>query len=404
MWSRAPLRACAAACALALPSFALAQERRASEVVDQIVREGPRAAAIRAEADVVRREQSARLSWPNPTVAFSQEGAGFTQFLQVEQALPIFGIRGALTGARDAAQAAAEADRDARLWQLRADAASAVARLVAGQQRADAGAATVTVAERLVDVLRVREREGEGSRFDRLRAEQELAELRQEATDAAVAAVAARSAVAVLLPAGVSLARVVDDAPPPGPPPSLERLAALAREKRPELRSIHQSAERTRIEVDVARRARRPQPLVSGGVKRAGDGAARETGGVFGLAVALPLFDSGNLEAARWTSEGLRIDAERSALDQQIRAEVAGASDVLLLRQRALSAARDESGPDELMATAEVAYREGEVGILVWLDAVRAASRARQRALAVRLDVRLAQIALERAVGEILWP
>jgi outer membrane protein TolC len=51
-----------------------------------------------------------------------------------------------------------------------------------------------------------------------------------------------------------------------------------------------------------------------------------------------------------------------------------------------------------------VAYREGEIGIVVLLDAVRAASRARLRDLERRLDVRLAEIALERAVGERLWP
>lgn len=51
-----------------------------------------------------------------------------------------------------------------------------------------------------------------------------------------------------------------------------------------------------------------------------------------------------------------------------------------------------------------VAYREGEVGILELLDAVRTSSRARIRNVEIRLDARLAQIALERAVGDVLWP
>jgi outer membrane protein TolC len=38
------------------------------------------------------------------------------------------------------------------------------------------------------------------------------------------------------------------------------------------------------------------------------------------------------------------------------------------------------------------------------LDAARTSSRARMRDLERRLDVRLAEIALERAVGEGLWP
>ena len=56
------------------------------------------------------------------------------------------------------------------------------------------------------------------------------------------------------------------------------------------------------------------------------------------------------------------------------------------------------------MQIAEVAYREGEIGILELLDAVRTSSRARMRSIDIRFDARLAQIALERAVGDVLWP
>ncbi len=86
-----------------------------------------------------------------------------------------------------------------------------------------------------------------------------------------------------------------------------------------------------------------------------------------------------------------------------IRSEIAGASEVLAVRQAALS--QDQQGAaDELAQIAEVAYREGEVGILELLDAVRTASRARIRSIDLRLDARLAQIALERVVGDVLWP
>ena len=51
-----------------------------------------------------------------------------------------------------------------------------------------------------------------------------------------------------------------------------------------------------------------------------------------------------------------------------------------------------------------VAYREGEVGILELLDAARTAARAKSRGIEARLEARLAEIALEYAVGEVLWP
>jgi cobalt-zinc-cadmium efflux system outer membrane protein len=124
---------------------------------------------------------------------------------------------------------------------------------------------------------------------------------------------------------------------------------------------------------------------------------------VFGVSVALPLFDAGRREAARWEADRARVEAERVSVESRIRSEITGASEVLAVRQAALS--QEQPGAaEELSQIAEVAYREGEVGILELLDAVRTASRARIRSIELRLDARLAQIALERAVGDILWP
>jgi cobalt-zinc-cadmium efflux system outer membrane protein len=91
------------------------------------------------------------------------------------------------------------------------------------------------------------------------------------------------------------------------------------------------------------------------------------------------------------------------SLEQQIRLEIVRASDALALRQAAVSD-DPEGDSDELMEIAEVAYREGEVGILELLDAARTTSRARLRRVDLSLEARLAQIAVERAVGDVLWP
>ncbi len=133
MPTRAQVCAWIAGCSLAVPSLAFAQDRTERDVVDLIVRDGPQARAIRAESEVIRREQLARLAYPNPGVTYSREGAGFTEFLQVEQSLPVFGVRAALSRAGVAATAAAEAEGEARLWALRTDAAAAVARLMTAQ-------------------------------------------------------------------------------------------------------------------------------------------------------------------------------------------------------------------------------------------------------------------------------
>ena len=119
-------------------STAAAQELTESQVVDLIVRDGVQARAIRLSVDVVRREQAARAVLSNPSIAYTREGAGYTEFLQAEQFLPIFGSRGALLRAGAAATQAAEAERDGRLWQLRADAQTLVARLLAEQDKVEA--------------------------------------------------------------------------------------------------------------------------------------------------------------------------------------------------------------------------------------------------------------------------
>jgi cobalt-zinc-cadmium efflux system outer membrane protein len=402
MPTRAQLCAWIAGYGLVVPALAFAQDRTERDVVDLIVREGPQARAIRAEIEVVRRDQLARLTYPNPGVTYSREGAGFTEFLQVEQSLPLFGTRAALSQAGVAATASAEAERDARLWSLRTDAATAVAQLSAAQARLDAEQAHTRAVERLIDILQTREREGEGSRFDRLRAEQELRDTRQLVTSAAVDVAEARAAVAAMLPGDITVGRITPAPDPQPAPTSADALIARAVSARAELRALQRSAERANLESEAARRARLPVPTLFGGLKRADDVSGRDRGGVFGVSVSLPVFDAGGRQAARWTAERARVEAERASIEQQIRSEITRASEALALRQAAVSEDVQAAG-DELARIAEVAYREGEMGILELLDAVRMASRARMRSIELRRDTRLAQIALERAVGDVLW-
>jgi cobalt-zinc-cadmium efflux system outer membrane protein len=399
------VRACAwiAAVGLALPSASAAQDRSEREVVELIVRDGPQARAIRAGSEVTRREQLARLAYPNPSFTYSREGAGFTEFFQAEQPLPIFGVRAALTNAGVAATAAAEAERDVRLWGLRSDAAAVVARVIAEQARLESARGHRTQVERLIQLLRTREKEGEGSRFDRLRAEQELREASHGVTSARAALAQARAALAGMLPKDVLVPSIAATHTAPQPAPTPDALMTRSLTTRGEVRALQHQRVRAGYEATAARRARRPGPGLFGGVKRADAAAGRETGGVFGLTLSVPLFDNGGRETARWEAERARVEAEAAAIEYRIRSEIAGASEVLEVRQAALTE-EPPGAADELAQIAEVAYREGEVGILELLDAVRTAARARMRLIELQLDARLAQIALERAAGETLWP
>ena len=386
-----------------VPSVSVAQDRTERELLELIVRDGPQARAIRAEVEVTRREQLARLAYPNPGLMYSREGAGFTEFLQLEQSLPVFGTRAALSRAGLAATAAAEADQDARLWIVRSDALLSLTRLHAEHGRLEAARAHTGDVERLIEILRTREREGEGSRFDRLRAEQELRDARQLVTSASVALADANAALRAMLPRDTSAGRIAPPDRPYGAAPALDALLTRAASARVELRALSRLADRAAREAEASRRARLPAPTIFAGVKRADGAARREHGGLFGLTVSVPLFDTGDREAARWVAERARVETEREFIDHQIRSEVVRASEAFAVRQSAAAEDAENAGT-ELARIAEVAYREGEVGILELLDALRTASRARTRTIDLRLDARLAAIALERAVGDVLWP
>jgi cobalt-zinc-cadmium efflux system outer membrane protein len=388
---------------LVFPQVARAQDISEAELVDRILREGVQARAIRAVVDVTTREQLARAAFPNPIVAYTREGAGFTEFLQVDQFVPLFGSRAILARAGAAATQAAEAERDARLWHLRSEAQVLVARLLAEQQKTGTWRASIREVEGIIAVLRTREQEGEGSRFDRLRAEQDLAEARQFAVDAEANAAEAHAAISAALGADTRFSRATGTLDADRNVPPLDSLISRALSTRGELRALQSASDRFLLEASAARRARLPSPTVSAGLKRADADAGRQSGGLFGINVVVPLFDSGRREAARWLAERARADAERAFMAHAIQAQITGASAVLALRQDAARAAAAASVGD-LTEIALVAYREGEVGILELLDAYRTVARARIRAVDMQFAARLAQIALERAVGDPLWP
>jgi cobalt-zinc-cadmium efflux system outer membrane protein len=384
---------------------ALAQERTEQEIVEAIVVDGPRARAIRAATEVVTSAQAARLVYPNPVASYSHEEAGFTQFFQVDQPLRAFGLRSALERAGVAARETAEAEREAQLWQLRNDARDAVARLGAATERLESARSLVGLVEGLIGILTTREREGEGTRFDRIRAQQEFVDAQHAMIAATIEHADARGALAALLPAGVAVpdriprrasAQLVD---------TVDVIQARAISSRAELRALNATMRQFELEAEVARRATGLAPTLSGGLKRAEDHNETRTGPVFGLSVAVPLFNRGTRESARWAAERARAELERISIEAAIRAQVNRAFEAMTVRSQSAPAVNAAvSSADDLITIADVAYREGEISILQLVDAYRTAARARERVIEARLDLAQSEIALERAVGVSLWP
>jgi cobalt-zinc-cadmium efflux system outer membrane protein len=395
----------AAACIAWNPLGSQAQGRPEQDIVDLIVRESPQARAIRAVAETVTAEQAARLTFPNPSMTYAREGAGFTEFYQVDQSLPAFGLRSALQRVGVAAREAAEAERDARLWQLRADAQIALARWRAASERLEAARFVEGLVEQLIAVLATREREGEGSRFDRVRSEQELVDAKQTVASAEMDRLTARGTILSMLPPNQSLPDAITGTPAPASLDPTETLIQRAATGRAELRALESSARRFSLEAETAKRAAGPAAGLSGGLKRAEDNDDTRAGAVIGVSITLPLFNRGARDVTRWNAERARIEFERGVAEAAVRAEITTAAAILSLRRQVTTMAREaRRSADELVTMADVAYREGEAGILQLLDAYRTIGRAQERAAIAALELRLGEIALERAVGVTLWP
>jgi cobalt-zinc-cadmium efflux system outer membrane protein len=329
--------------------------------------------------------------------------------------LPISGRIRYLREAGAATVAVAEANRDATLWSLRSDVRVAFYRMVASQERLGVLSTGTREVEQLIRILRQREEEGEGSRYDRLRAEREAAELRTDIATSRSLIAAAGARLAAHLPEGTRVEGVRGELTVSVETPDIDGLIRRAMNVRADYRSEQKSLARYQIEEQGARRLRIPEPQVTAGLKRADvtSGLApnpfsnvTRTGVAISLSVPLPVFNKGRYEVARYQAEQEQANARIAVLARQIRAEIQGAYDVLTIRRESLSAYQRElqAAGTELTRITQVAYQEGEIGILELLDSLRVSRAANLRVLDLQAGVKEAFIELERVVGAEVRP
>ena len=384
-----------------------------SQIIERFLAQSAQARELRARVALTEAEGRIRTAYTNPSFSYSREGAGYNAFLEASQVLPVSGRLGYLRQAAGAAVLAADSNREALLWSLRSDLRVAFYRMVAAQQRATFVSDRIGEVEGLIHVLLLREEEGEGSRYDRLRAERELPELRADLAAARSLVAAAAARLSAFLPEEMQVQQVQGDLAVSSNRPDLEMLIDRALNARADYRAEQRNGTRYQIEEQAARRLRVPEPVVSAGLKRAdvpfgaGPNALSEvthTGLAFSITVPLPVLNNGRYEIARYQAEQEQALSRLAVLARQIRTEVEGARAVLGMRQEALAAYRREveSSGAELIQITRTAYQEGELGILELLDAYRVNGAARLRQLDLEASVKEAFIELERAVGEDL--
>ena len=402
-----------------IPALCHAQEPTAewseSQIVERFLSMSPQARELRARVSLAEAEARIRTVYPSPSVAYSREGAGYNEFIEASQTLPLSGRIRYLREAVAATVSVAETNREAALWSLRSDLRRAFFRMAASQERVRLLSDASREVEQLIVLLRRREDEGEGSRYDRVRAEREVAELRLDMTTARSLVVADGARLAGYLPEGTQVRQVRGELVAPPQVPELNELIRRALSVRADYLAEQKSVARYRIEEQAARRLRIPEPQVTAGLKRAdtfsGTGPNPfsnrvQSGFTFGVTVPLPVFNKGQYDVARYQAEQEQAGARIAVLARQIRAEIEGARDVLAIRRDALASYQREieSSGSELTRITQTAYQEGEVGILELLDSLRVNRAASLRLLGLQSGVKEAFIELERAVGEEVRP
>ena len=164
--------------------------------------------------------------------------------------------------------------------------------------------------------------------------------------------------------------------------------------------------EQLRLEGEAASRLRIPNPVISGGLKRAEVGGQVVTGPVIGVSVDLPLFRKGRVERDVVTAKTVRARERRNDIENQILADVRSTHETLRLRRLISRNYRSQSQErvQELEQIADVAYEEGELGISELLETRRIASHARLQQLELEAAAKLAEVEFDRSVARELLP
>ena len=276
---------------------AAAQGLTEEQTLARMRMEHPEVRVLRLAVRELEADARERSLLANPTVSYTREDTGLSvdDFLLVTQELPLRRRVGLLGEAAGQAVSAAEARADADLLTFETQLRLAFTDLLLAQERTQALEAGVSELSRLVDVLRAREQQSEGSRFDRLRAEREVADIETDLATVAIDRLRAQARLASFLapgtdPAGLqAVGRVRDGAAVL----ALDSLLTQALARRPDYRALAFEEARWKTERRAAERLRLPGVSVTAGLKRSGSAAVRNSGYAVTAMVAVPALQPG---------------------------------------------------------------------------------------------------------------
>jgi cobalt-zinc-cadmium efflux system outer membrane protein len=383
------------------------------ETLEAVRRASPEVLAAReAVAAAAARERQAK-ALPNPTLSYQREqtseggDTNSQNIASIDQPLEIGGQRGARRTAARLRREAAEARLAATEAQLDFDVTRAYALAVAADRRATLAETGAAAFGRARNVSQTRLIEGDVSGYANRRIRLEAARYAGLLAEALLARRAARLTLASLIaPSADSLqpleAALEDSVAASAMMLTTDSLRSLALRHRADLRAAQLEAEASEADARLIGRERVPVPVLTAGLKNeqvVGGGDFK--GFIAGISLPFPLWDrrGGAVDAAN--ADTRRRVAEADVVRRRIAREIAEAVDGLRAVYEQLAVLGPQLGAESERAlrAAQVAYSEGEISLVEWLDAVRAYQEAESTLASLRAESLIRRAALDRAVG-----
>jgi cobalt-zinc-cadmium efflux system outer membrane protein len=373
-------------------------------------------AAARYTVEAARARARQAGAFINPVLSYGREqtdrsGESTSQdIIAVDQTVEAPGVRSAR---RDAARLrtslagarllSAEALLDLEVTRAYVQAIAAGRRASLADQAAQAFAAAARISER-------RLREGDISGFAARRIRLETARYAVMRAEAILARSTARLTLATLIADAIDpstqLREPVADFTVAAMSVSSDSLVAMALRSRPELAAGGLEVDVATVETRLASRERLPSATLTFGSKREEVIGGDQLGGfVAGLSVPLPLWDRRSGAVGAGEAETRRRAAELAGVRRRVTREVTEGVEALSAVQEQLRVLGPDLQSDAMsvLRSAQLAYAEGELSLIEWLDTVRAYYETQTSIVNLRAELLVRAAALERAVGTSLF-
>jgi cobalt-zinc-cadmium efflux system outer membrane protein len=384
----------------ALPFASLAAPLTENEALRRALTRPELAELARARIAEADAEVIAANTWANPSLELSRDKTGVSResAWRLAQPLDVSGRRGLRQDAARLRLEATEADTRAG----RAERAAEVRRgfhEVLRQQSTlnvmDAWRVRFAAISTVVDKLT---RAGDASGYDRRRLAREQQAAEAKAAEARAGLERSRARLAALIGAEPT-AEGVAGTLLPDPPADIPTLQARL-VQRPDLAALVARAEAANADHAAAQR-HFPELTVGIGGKRVDDGPLRESGALFSVSMALPIFDRQQGAERRSAAQAMAARAEQALARQKAEGDLIGLHRQLAQLIAAAERYRREAvAPStDLVRIAETAYRAGESTVLELLDAYKGALEAELTAIDLEGKARDARIELDQLTG-----